>query len=388
MQAFYDLIDGLAGPVTIFVGTLALVGALLKWYRVLTKPAVAGVILLLGIAFVLVGLGDPDFRLIVLKPDNVPIVIMIFAVGFFTWLSLRQAAVNDARIEQGQPPMEAEDSEKVLTWPDLVFVEFLCCVFFTALLVTWAIVLKAPLEPPSTPTETPNPSKAPWYFLGLQEMLVYFDPWLAGVVLPGGIIGGLIALPFIDPNPKGNGYYTVAERKFALGMFLFGFIVLWCSMITIGTFLRGPNWNFFGPFERWDIHKVEPLVNVNLSEYFWISWFGTGLPDNILVREAPGFVLVIGYLFLTPMLLARKLTRVDWVQSIQSSVPGPFGKVLAAPFAAKAMFADLYLRIGFVRYQVMVQLFLMMMSLPIKMVLRWTMNLKYLVAIPEYFFNI
>ena len=95
----------------------------------------------------------------------------------------------------------------------------------------------------------PNPSKAPWYFLGLQEMLVYFDPWMAGVVLPTMIIVGLIAMPYIDFNQKGNGYYTFDERKFAMTTFLFGFVVLWVTLIVLGTFLRGPNWNFFGPFE-------------------------------------------------------------------------------------------------------------------------------------------
>ena len=171
-------------------------------------------------------------------------------------------------------------------------------------------------------------------------------------------------------------------------MFLFGFITLWCSMIVIGTFLRGPNWNFFGPFERWDIHKVEPLVNVNLSEYVWIQWLGSGIPGSILVREAPGIVLVLAYMILTPMLLARKLTGVDWVDKIQNKVPGPLGSALASPFAFKAIFAELYVKLGFLRFQVLMQIFLFMMALPIKMVLRWTMNLKYIVAIPEKFFNI
>ena len=101
-------------------------------------------------------------------------------------------------------------------------------------------------------------------------MLVYFDPWLAGVVLPSLIIVGLIAIPYIDKNPKGNGYYTFNERKVEITLFLFGFVILWSSLIVLGTFLRGPNWNFFGPFEYWDTHKLEALTNVNLSEYFWV----------------------------------------------------------------------------------------------------------------------
>jgi hypothetical protein len=385
MQAFFDFVDWLSGPVTIFVGTLLFTWALLKWYRTLTKPIPALIGLLLAATFLFVGMADEDFIKIVGKPDNVPIVIMIFSVGFFTWLALRQAAINDERIDQGLPPMEATEEErrKVLVWPDLVMVEFIAAIAFTAFLLIWAVVLKAPLEPPSDPTATPNPSKAPWYFLGLQEMLVYFDPWIAGVVLPGALLGGLMALPYIDPNPKGNGYYTYKERKFAIWTFLFGFFVLWVSMIVIGTFLRGPNWNFFGPFERWDLHKIEPLVNVNLSEYIWIQWLGSGMPANILVREGIGILFVVGYLFVTPMLLARPITKTDWVAKIEGSVAGPLGAALAAPFRFKAMFAELYVKLGFVRFQVLAQLFLL-----IKMVLRWTLNLKYIVAIPEFFFNI
>ena len=86
----------------------------------------------------------------------------------------------------------------------------------TFVLVVWAVLLKAPLEQPATSAKAPNPSKAPWYFLGLQEMLVYFDPWMAGVVLPTMIIVGLIAMPYIDFNRKGNGYFSFTERRFAM----------------------------------------------------------------------------------------------------------------------------------------------------------------------------
>ena len=140
-----------------------------------------------------------------------------------------------------------------------------------AVMIVWSIFLKAPLEEPANPTDSPNPAKAPWYFLGLQEMLVYFDPWLAGVVLPSLIIVGLMAIPYIDTNPKGNGYFTFRERSWEITIFLVGFLVLWCVLIVLGTFLRGPNWNFFGPYEFWDINKLVPLNNINLSEIIWIK---------------------------------------------------------------------------------------------------------------------
>src|SRR5688500_13181960 len=189
-------------------------------------------------------------------------------------------------------------------------------------------------------------------------MLVYFDPWLAGVVLPGLIIVGLICIAYIDKNPKGYGYYTVDERKAEIALFLFGFVVLWTSLIVLGTFLRGPNWNFFGPFEFWDIHKLEALTNVNLAEYVWVRALGSGLPTNWFVREIAGILLVLFYVFGLP------------------------------PLLAKTVFKVYYEKLGPPRYYTTVILFLMMMSLPFKMLARWIFNLKYIVAIPEFFFNI
>jgi hypothetical protein len=177
-------------------------------------------------------------------------------------------------------------------------------------------------------------------------------------VLPSLIIVGLIAIPYIDKNPKGNGYYTFAERKVEITMFLFGFVILWSSLIVLGTFLRGPNWNFFGPFEYWDTHKLEALTNVDLSEYFWVRTLGQGMPTNYFIRELPGILLVLVYVLALPVVLA------------------------------KGAFKSFYAKLGPPRFYVTVFLFLMMMSLPIKMLLRWIFNLKYIVAIPEIFFNI
>ena len=106
------------------------------------------------------------------------------------WRRYKAVHNDDRACEQGLPPLEKLDDEKVLVWPDLVYTELICMVALTAVLIVWAIVLQAPLEEPASSVKTPNPSKAPWYFLGLQEMLVYFDPWMAGVVLPSLIIVG------------------------------------------------------------------------------------------------------------------------------------------------------------------------------------------------------
>ncbi len=185
---------------------------------------------------------------------------------------------NDDRAKQGLPPTESLDNEKVLVWPDLVYTELICMIALTAFLLVWGIALQAPLEEPASAVKTPNPSKAPWYFLGLQEMLVYYDPWMAGVLLPSLIIVGLMAIPFLDFNKKGNGYYTIEQRKFSYLVFQFGFLEMWVTLIILGTFFRGPNWNIFGPFEYWDPHKVLALNNVDLSQYFWVSWLGRAMP--------------------------------------------------------------------------------------------------------------
>src|SRR5262245_14533384 len=271
MDFFKRIVNALSNPTVYFILTIVLLGAYLRFRNLLTRPAVAMTFLIGSIAFFCVSMTDPNFRLIVTKPDNVPIVMMLGLVLYLTWLALRRAVVNDDLMKRGEPNLEARESkDRVFTWPDLVYTELISMVLCTVALTVWSIELQAPLEEPAAAARTPNPSKAPWYFLGLQEMLVYYDPWIAGVLLPGLIIVGLMAVPYLDRNPKGNGYYTFDERPFAISFYLFGFLILWVSLVVLGTFLRGPNWSFFGPFERWDIHALEPLVNVNVSEYFWV----------------------------------------------------------------------------------------------------------------------
>ena len=353
------LINYLSDPKILIILSAALLLVSLRYpHKFYTRRS--GYIAFGGMAvFFLLSVLDPNFRLIVTKADNVPIVGMLFLVPFFTWYSLKEAVRNDERAARGEQLIEQEETaEKVLTWPDLVYTELICMVLCTVLLIGWSIALKAPIEQPANPTASPNPAKAPWYFLGLQEMLVYYDPWLAGVAFPGLIIVGLMAIPYMDTNPKGNGYYTLKERKAGITIFLFGFLILWILLVILGTFLRGPNWNFFGPYEYWDVHKLEALVNVNLSEFIWVKALGMGLPTNPLVREFFGFVIIITYFTTIPFIMA------------------------------KTWFKDFYDNLGAIRFHVMMFLLLAMAALPIKMVLRWLFNLKYIVGIPEYFFNI
>jgi len=130
-------------------------------------------------------------------------------------------------------------------------------------------------------------------------------------------------------------------------------------LIIVGTFLRGPNWTFYGPFEFWDFHKVVAEYNVNLSELIWIKWLNTTMPKNIVVREIFGIILSFAYLLVIPPLCAKS----KW------------GKKLID-------------NIGQIRYYFVIFLALGMTSLPIKMVLRWAISLKYLVALPEWELNL
>src|SRR5271169_4036629 len=270
-------------------------------------------------------------------PDNVPIVAMLFLIPFYTWYALRQARANDRLIAQLESdpqlaktqyrktyPWDPKWDREVHTWPYLMRMEFLVAIIVTVLLMVWSLTLNAPLEEPANPNVTMNPAKAPWYFLGLQEMLVYYDPWMAGVIFPTVIIIGLMAIPYIDANPLGNGYYTYKQRKFALWTFNVGFLGLWVLMITIGTFIRGPGWMWFWPTATWDAQRVEYTINRNLDQIFMIngSWLAHLMPAAnrsyapILARTIFGvfptalyFILAsyAGYVLMNCNAFARKI---------------------------------------------------------------------------------
>ncbi len=140
--------------------------------------------------------------------------------------------------------VKAEPTDKVNVWPHLLAIEFVALLVVTAVLIVISVVINAPLLEAANFNLTPNPSKAPWYFLGLQELLSYFDPMIAGVLIPG-LIGlvGLMAIPYIDRNPS----VRPADRKLAIMMFTF-FLMGAATLVIIGSFFRGPGFNFTYPW--------------------------------------------------------------------------------------------------------------------------------------------
>ncbi len=235
---------------------------------------------------------------------------------------------------------------RVTTWPYLVRVELLATLAALVLVTVWSITIDAPLESAADANRTPDPSKAPWYFLGLQEILVYFDPWIAGVAIPFLIIIGLILIPYLDPNPEGNGYYTLRQRPFAVATFLFGFIVLWIVPIVIGVFCRGPGWNWYWPWESWSVPKTANLPNQNLSDLFGVAE-GAG-------AFAIGALAVGGW---------YAIGAVVWWWKRRTPVMQQLGPL---------------------RYAILAFLFLSMMGIPLKMALRLGLNLKYVWVTPWF----
>ena len=139
--------------------------------------------------------------------------------------------------------VKATPVDKVHVWPHLLAIELLASLVMTAFLLVFSIFVNAPLLELANPNSTPNPSKAPWYFLGLQELLTMFHPMVAGVTVPGMGIFLLILAPYMDKNPSNK----PEDRKFAISLFTL-FLMFWAILVIIGSFFRGEGFNFTAPW--------------------------------------------------------------------------------------------------------------------------------------------
>jgi hypothetical protein len=139
---------------------------------------------------------------------------------------------------------KAEAQDKVHTWPHLLVVEFACVLAMMATLLIFSALVRAPLLSLADVNQTPNPSKAPWYFLGLQELLTMFHPMVAGVTIPGMGLFLLMVAPYVDKNPS----QKPNDRKFMISMFTL-FLMFWAVLVIIGSFFRGTGFNFVFPWK-------------------------------------------------------------------------------------------------------------------------------------------
>jgi Cytochrome b(C-terminal)/b6/petD len=359
-----------------------------------------GTVLLVALAVVVVvwALNVKDWHqlwTIVSAPDNIPIAALLIVVPFFTWLGLRQSRENDELIEQleADPQLAKTHHRKTLpwrpgwarelhVWPYLVRIEFLAAVIVTVILFVWSILINAPLEEPANPNLTMNPSKAPWYFLGLQEMLVYFDPWIAGVVMPGLLIVGLMVFPYVDSNPLGNGYYTWRQRKFAISMFLWGFF-MWIILILIGTFIRGPGWIWFWPGQTWDhnavvfdrnrdLHEILGMVPENFQNH----------PDLLIWMKAIFGAMVVGLIFLVGGLFFHLLMTRPAPKGSDFTSFKRFKTWLMTPGGFQQKLLDRTSLLQYLTFQFFAISVLWLF--PIKLILRLVFTIKYIWVTPWF----
>ena len=141
---------------------------------------------------------------------------------------------------------EPKEQDLVMVWPHLLVRHAVAALAVLSTVLLIALTFDAPLKEVANPQVTPNPEKAPWYFVALQELLSHFHPLVAGVLVPTAIVLGLVSLPYIDRNPRiGPGTRRVARLTFT------AFLVIWIVLTVIGFAFRGPNWSWVWPWDQW-----------------------------------------------------------------------------------------------------------------------------------------
>jgi len=150
------------------------------------------------------------------------------------------AVVKQEAITRVEKPLE----DSVFVWPHLLVRELFAATVGMVMVTLRSLAIDAPLQTPADPNTTPNPAKAPWYFLGLQELLHYFEPNSAGVMIPGMTLLALIVLPYVDRNPS----RAYSDRKVAIVTFTM-FLSFWAFITLAGSFFRGPGWSWTWPWQ-------------------------------------------------------------------------------------------------------------------------------------------
>jgi hypothetical protein len=225
--------------------------------------------------------------------------------------------------------------------------------------------------------------------VGLQELLVYFDPWIAGVVLPNMIILGLMAIPYIDTNPRGIGYYSLKERPLANSLFLFG-NALWFILIFIGYYCRGPNWAWYWPWENWLEHKPLPPPTWDFPVWAGLlslgAYFGMGVAAPRLFRQEISWKkAIVGFIVVFSLIaIALKFTL-----GLELGRLAILGSLLLISFVLGFLLPQKHLReLDWPRYVITMSFVLMMMGVLLKIGLRLGFDVKYILSLPQFNFNI
>ena len=234
--------------VTLF---LSFTGYLLPWdqlafWAITVGTSIAGYAPLVGQEIRFLLLGDATvgqealLRFYVLHVAVLPVVLMLLVAKNRVYGL--QGFVRGPFTKVGNVP-----DQSVYSWPNLLIVELFVFVLTVAVILSLSLAFNAPLEEPVSVIHPPNPAKAPWYFLGLQEMVSYSAFW-GGVGVPTVFVLLLLAVPYLDRGSGGTGRWFARERLLANTIFL-TFVILNIMFIIIGTFFRGPNWEFVSPWK-------------------------------------------------------------------------------------------------------------------------------------------
>lgn len=178
--------------------------------------------------------------------------------------------------ELGPAPQQGVPKPRAMVWPYLLAIEFIAALIVIFFLLVFSVLRDAPLKELANPDVTPNPSKAPWYFVNIQEILVHMDPTLAGVILPGVLFLGLALIPYLDNNPKGVGIWFTSQNGARIAIFSFVYSTLWTILLLLLD-----AWVGLEPASYGTSGGIRALLN---------SW---GLPDVLGTWVVP-LVLMVG----------------------------------------------------------------------------------------------
>ncbi len=214
--------------------------------------------------------------------------------------AVEKAAEKEARARD-------PEAEKVFTWPHLVRIELIGALLYLLLFTIMSIFVNAPLRNLANPEVTPNPAKAPWYFLGLQELLLHMHPALAGVIVPGVVLVGLAAIPYVDKERRGTGVYFYSAKGKAIAAFSFVYTVVWeLALIIIDEYLR-----VAGMQES--AHGIGPTVRALLFRQFYgtMDPAAQGIEPTPLIPFFTDVIIPTFFMLFIPWLLV-KIVRKVW----------------------------------------------------------------------------